>query len=688
MLRKTNQGFLGNRTVSSINHPIHPAVCGRPGIGQLALEHTWLFVVASLLALSPSTAMASSVPEWLRAAAQSPVKHYPDDVNEIELLSDTAINVKDKGEIVTRHRLVFKVLRPEGIKSAQTYVVPFDGETKVNYLKGWSITAKGQEYEAKDKDTAEVNINPDELYSDRKSRVITVPGADIGSVIGFEYEQKERPYVFQMHWSFQLDEPVEHSRYELRLPSGWEYRADWVNHAALDPVEQNGAYVWQLDDISRIEEEYSRPPYRALAGRMVVTLFAEKVKNQTYKTWNDFGIWYGQLTAGAREPSPELQRKVQELAPASLPLLDRIRALARFAQRDVRYAAIEIGIGGYKPHQASEIFAHRYGDCKDKATVLGSMLSQIGVKSYYVLVHTNRGIFTEKSPPDMGFNHAIIAIQLPDASFSKPLPALYEHTKLGHLLIFDPTQELVPFGQIPYYEQDNFGLLVTEQGGELLHLPLSQPELNRVVRTARLNLLADGTLKGEVEEVQSGTEAYIGRSRFGRETVADRKKALERILGRWVSTFQLDSVDAENLDDIDRDLVLRYKFTAEHYAKNAGPLLLVRPRVLDEKAGYMDSSKPRHYAYEFEGPTLQTDIFEITLPEGYKVDELPEPAKATFSFGEYTSKTENSGTLLKYSREFKIKGTLVPKEQIADLKKFFSQINLDEKNMAILKKGN
>ncbi len=681
MLRKTNQGFLGNRTVSSINHSIHPAVCGRPGT-----KHIWPFVAAILLALSPSSATAS-IPDWLRAAAAQPVKHYADDVNRVELLNDTLTTVKDKGEIVTRHRLAIRILRPEGIKSAASHQVFFDNETKVNYLKGWSITAKGQEYEAKDKDIVEVNITS-ELFSDDKSKVLTVSGADVGSVVGFEYEQKLRPYIFQMTWDFQLREPVEHTRYELHLPSGWEYRADWINHAAGDPSEQNGSYVWQLDDIPRIEEEYSRPPYRALAGRMVVTLFSERVKNQTYRTWNDFGVWYGQLTAGVREPSPELQRKVQELAPASLPLLDRIRALARFAQRDVRYAAIEIGIGGLKPHPASEIFAHRYGDCKDKATVLGSMLSQIGVKSYYVLVHTDRGIFTEKSPPDMGFNHAIIAIQLPDASFNKPLPALYEHTKLGHLLIFDPTQELVPFGQIPYYEQDNFGLLVTEQGGELLHLPLTKPELNRIVRTARLNLLADGTLKGEVEEVQSGTEAYIGRSRFGRETVADRKKALERILGRWVSTFQLDSVDAENLDDIDRDLVLRYKFTAEHYAKNAGPLLLVRPRVLGEKAGYMDSSKPRHYAYEFEGPTLQTDIFEITLPEGYKVDELPEPAKATFSFGEYTSKTENSGTLLKYSREFKIKGTLVPQEQIADLKKFFSQINLDEKNMAILKKGN
>jgi hypothetical protein len=645
-----------------------------------------LALIAVLAAVWPNGATAS-VPDWLRSLAQQPAKHYADDVDSVELLSDNVTTVKDNGEIITHKRIAYRILRPEGKDSAE-FGVPYDNETKVNYLKGWSITAKGQEYETKDKDTFEMSTSTYEVFSDDKIRIIKVPGADVGTVVGFEYEQKDRPYIFQVFWSFQLPMPVERSRYELRLPSGWEYRADWINRVAQDPVEQNGSYVWELADVPRIEHEYHQPPYRALAGHMVISFFSEKIKHQTYRTWNDLGSWYGQLTAGTREPSPALQQKVQELAPSSLPLLERIQALARFAQRDVRYAAIEIGIGGHRPHPAAEIFAHRYGDCKDKATVLAAMLNQIGIKSYYLLVHTDRGIFTEKSPPYVGFNHAIIAIQLPDSSFAKSLPALYEHPKLGHLLIFDPTNDLVPLGQMPFYEQDNFGLLVTDQGGELIHLPLSHPELNRIVRTARLNLLPDGTLKGEVEEVRSGSEAFDGRSRFLHETDADRKKTLERILGAWVSTLQLDSVDAENLDNIDRDLVLRYKFTAEHYAKNAGPLLLVRPRVLGEKAGPMDSTKPRYYAYEFEAPTLQTDTFEISLPAGYKIDELPEPAKASFSFGEYTSKTENSGTSLKYSREYKINATLVPKDQIGELKKFFSQINLDEKSIAILKKGN
>src|SRR5258708_33751632 len=352
-------------------------------------------LIAAFAALWPVAASAS-VPDWLRSAAQQPAKHYADDVNAVELLDETVVTVKDSGEIITHCRIAIRILRPEGRDSA-SYPVHFDNETKISYLKGWSITSKGQEYEAKDKDTVELSTSTYEVFSDSKVRAIHVPGGDVGTVVGFEYEQKNRPYIFQDPWNFQEEAPLDRTRYELHLPSGWEFRADWINPPEAKPLEQNGVYSWEISDVPRIEKERNEPAARALAGRMLVTFFSEKIKNQTYKTWNDFGSWYSQLAAGMREPTPALQQKVQELAPASLPLLERIRALSRFAQHDIRYAAIEIGVGGYRPHAAGEIFSHRYGDCKDKATVLGSMLSQIGVKSYYLLVHTERGIFTEKS---------------------------------------------------------------------------------------------------------------------------------------------------------------------------------------------------------------------------------------------------------------------------------------------------
>jgi hypothetical protein len=305
------------------------------------------------------------------------------------------------------------------------------------------------------------------------------------------------------------------------------------------------------------------------------------------------------------------------------------------------------------------------------------------------VVNADRGIVQKNTPAyAYAFNHMILAIALPDASYAKPMPAMYEHPKLGHLLIFDPTNDTVPFGQIPYYEQDNYGLLVGETGGELIHLPLSPPEANSITRTAKVKLLPDGSLQGEVEEVRTGFEAMRARYYLQHETEKDRKKVIEHFLGRSVASFQVDNFDMVNIDDIDKDLVIKYKFTADHYAKNSGPLMLVRPRIVDEWAGGWDPNKPRHYAYDFFGQSLSTDKVEITLPDGFKVDELPDPAKAEFPFGSYTSKTEADGNSLKYTRQYKVLATEVPFDNIGELKKLFSQINMDEKSMAILKRSN
>ncbi|MCU1331319.1 MAG: hypothetical protein JWM08_311 [Candidatus Angelobacter sp.] len=639
-----------------------------------------------LMSLLPTAANAG-VPDWLRSLVQQPAKTYADDADAVILLHDQETTVRDNGEIVTHERIAYRILRPEG-KSYAAHSIDFDSETKISSFRGWSITAKGLEYEAKEKDALERSLGGQQEFADTREKLIVLAGADVGTVVGFEYEQKRRPYLFQDYWSFQNTIPVQRSRYTLHVPPKWEYRADWLNHDEQKPVEQNGTSVWEVSDVPRIEQEYHEPDLRALAGHMIVTFFSEKATHRNSESWNDLGMWYSQLTAGVRESSPALQAKALELAPPSLPMFERIRALSLFAQRDVRYYAIEIGIGGYRPHPAAEIFSHRYGDCKDKATVLSSMLAQIGVKSFYMPIHATRGIYNDKTPPNSAFNHVILVIQMPEGSFTQKLPAMYEHPKLGHLLIFDPTNDMVPLGQLPYYEQDSFGLLVTDSGGELIHLPVSLPDMNKIRRDARLKLLPDGTLQGEIEEVRSGYMAMMGREYLQHQSQNDRKKLLEHFWGPNLGGFQIDSFNLENENDIDKDLVLRYKFTASHYAKAAGPLLLVRPRVVGEMAGAFDVTKPRHYAYEFDAPFLRSDNVEITLPDGYSVDELPEPAKAIFPFAEYTSKAEKEGNVLKYSRQYRMQTTQVPVERIEQLRKLFGQIGTDEKNMAVLKKAN
>ena len=74
--------------------------------------------------------------------------------------------------------------------------------------------------------------------------------------------------------------------------------------------------------------------------------------------------WESGLTEGRRESSPEIKQKVTELTGSAPTTLAKMQALAAFVQHDIRYVAIELGIGGWQPHYARDVFSHRYGDCK------------------------------------------------------------------------------------------------------------------------------------------------------------------------------------------------------------------------------------------------------------------------------------------------------------------------------------
>ena len=277
-----------------------------------------------------SLASATSVPEWLRAAAQQPVKKYADDVNAVTLLNETETTVKDNGETVTRVRRVVKVLRPDGREKAFVGV-PFDDETRLNYFKGWSISASGQEYEAKKDNVVEMAAGEGyEVYSDEKAKVMRIPGVDVGTIVGVEYEQKRHPYTFEDQWYFQFTDPLVTGRYILHLPPGWEFRAAWMHHPEQDYVRTGNTYTWEVSNVPRIEREDEMPHWRALAGQLIVTFFSEKTKNRSYANWSDFAAWYSQLTANVRDSSPAMQQKVQQLAPANMPSARSYQGTVRF----------------------------------------------------------------------------------------------------------------------------------------------------------------------------------------------------------------------------------------------------------------------------------------------------------------------------------------------------------------------
>jgi hypothetical protein len=367
-----------------------------------------------------------------------------------------------------------------------------------------------------------------------------------------------------------------------------------------------------------------------------------------------------------------------------------MKALAQFTQHDVRYVSIQLGIGGFQPHPAADIFVHRYGDCKDKATLMSSMLSQIGIDSYYVVINVERGAVVPEMPANIAaFNHVILAIKLPPNVASPSLTATVQHPRLGTLLYFDPTNELTPFGEIGGYLQSNYGLLVTPDGGELVELPRQATAMNSIQRTGKLTLDSTGTLTGDVSETRVGDRAWSERGRLRAVNKNTEKvKPIEDLLAGSLSIFHITHATIDNLNQTDQPFGFHYSFEAQNYAKNAGGLLLVRPRVLGIKSsGLLETKEPRKFPIEFEGPSRDTDAFEITIPAGYVVDDVPPPVDADYGFASYHSKTEVKGNTIQYSRTMEVKELSVPVARADELKKFYRIIAGDERNTVVLKLG-
>ena len=651
-------------------------------------------VIASILAALCTAFVPSAsadAPAWMHAAAAAPLPTHDEKTDAVLLYAEDVTTVQANGKIKNLRRRVFKILRPDG-RWYGTVHAYFDSETKITGMRGWCIPSSGKDYEIKDKEaieTSPTDIENGALATDFRLKYMRIPASDPGNVVGYEVEQEDRPYVFEVDWDPQENIPVREARYTLQLPPGWEYRAVWVNHAEVAPTISGNQQQWVMTDLAAIKFEPDMPPWRGVAVRMVVALFPPSggAQSKGFGTWQDMGLWYADLTRGRRDASVEIKQKVAQLTSANHTQEEKMRALANFMQRDIRYVGIWLGIGGWQPHSATDVFSHSFGDCKDKATLLSSMLHEIGVESYYVLINTERGEVTKDMPPQKHFNHAILAIQLPKGTNDPSLAAIREHPTLGSILFFDPTDQITPFGQLRGALQANFGLLVGPEGGELVELPQLPATMNGIRRAGKFSLSPNGTLFGDVNEIRVGD-----RARQQRRTLlnvakdADRIKPIETLLASSLSAFQITKASVANLKQNDLALGFDYSLVANSYAKTAGNLLIVRPRAIGSKgSSVLETKEPRKYPVEFDGPSRDVDTFEITMPAGYEVDDLPPPVNADYSFASYHSKTEVNGNTLKYTRTFEVKELSVPLSKVEDLKKLYRIIAGDERNTAVLK---
>lgn len=652
----------------------------------LAIAGTVLLWGAAVL---PVTA-APSVPPWVQAQVNAPVPQHDDKTNAALLYSETVVTIQPDGQRRHFDRRVYRILRNAG-EDLGVVRVEFDPQTSIKSLNAWSIPKEGKPYEVGMREALETSlfgVQDGELVTDLRTKVLRIPAAIPGSVVAYEVETVEKPLGWTEEWVVEDTVPVRETHFTLKLPPDWSFKATWLNHSEETPSAVGpGQTAWVLKDLKEIKLEDNMPPWRGVAGRLVVALIPPNSQQQGFQSWAEMGAWYQTLVKGRTDSSQEIKQTVATLTQSAPSALERMRVLAGFVQKEIRYVAIELGIGGLQPHAAAEVFAHRYGDCKDKATLLKAMLKEIGVDSYFFVINTSRGSITQSTPANLGFNHMILAIQLPPGTEDSSLLAVSTHPKLGKILFFDPTATLTPLGALSGELQANYGLLIAPDGGELIRTPQLAVEVNAIARTAKMTLDENGTLRGEIREFWSGDMASLQRAAAQAATQdTDVIKPVERVAAASFSTYSILKAAMVNAKANDRPFEWRYTIEAPEYAKTAGGLLLVRPRIIGTKASdLLETPEPRHYPIEFDGARRDSDEFEIALPSGYEVDEVPPAVNVDYGFVSYHSKTEAVGRSLRYTRTFERKELSVPVSKAGELKKFYRIISDDERNSAVLK---
>jgi hypothetical protein len=626
------------------------------------------------------------VPQWGLDAYKTHTPDYAKDARAVMLFDEVVDTIDGQGRATERERTAMRILAPQGRDDGYCHV-SYNSDEKINYFHEWTIGADEKQYFAKDTDFADVGdpSRPVMLLA-TKVRVVRPPAADPGATIICEWEKQLPAYQQEGVWPIQNDIPVVDEAYELDLPQGKKYSASWHQFAPMQPVEVSADHWrWEVKDEHALDlrDVKSSLEWGALASRMSVDWGDAAVEGKDNQ-WRAFGLWYTNLEAHRTDPNAEITAQARSLVDKAPDFYTKLKDITEYIQKNIRYFVVERGIGGFQSHLAADIYRNRYGDCKDKTTLLISMLQAVGIQAFYVPVDDRRGVVDPDAPSFYG-DHMITAIQIPADVNDPRLQAIVKAKDGNRYLIFDPTDERTPVGNLPSGEQGGYAILAAGTASQVIALPVLPPSANGKERNGSFTLSPDGSLSGSVDTSSTGPVGADLRLELKYTDQKEQRESVEKSVAYDLPGAVVDSFQFVQPPDLEKPLELHYKVTVPQYAHTAGPLLLVRPRVVGDDAIRFDD-KPRTLPIDLSATGQWRDAFDITLPSGYVVDETPDPVDVDVDFASYHAAVTAKGNVLHYEREYVVRQVEIPADKAADFRKLESAILFDEKGTAVLKK--
>ncbi|SHM24080.1 DUF3857 domain-containing transglutaminase family protein [Roseibium suaedae] len=380
--------------------------------------NAFCFVVPALLLISSEITQAQDIskverPSWVTSIDIEEAS--PDLLTEArdgvyDLVLDSQIRWQPSNSI-SYERSVQKVIDRSGLEAAGQISIEFDPSfqkiqihsIKIKHDNTWEEVTNSTDFDLIRRE----NDLTKGVIDGRITALINLKNLKIGDEVDFEYSTISTDPVFRNDFATALNGafsvPVGRQHFSVSIPTDLEaqFRTTKLPEGS-SVVDEAGfrTYDWQRENSPAVPFEQDAPSEFPQFGFFEFS---------TWQSWAEISSTLEDYYQPSEVHVPAYADKISKIELNFSDPTDRITEALRLVQDEIRYMSLAMGAGGYIPRSPEQVIQSGYGDCKDKALLLVSILKEMGIESHVALVHSRDGKgLPDRLPAPGVFNHAIV----------------------------------------------------------------------------------------------------------------------------------------------------------------------------------------------------------------------------------------------------------------------------------------
>ena len=558
----------------------------------------------------------------------------------IYLLDKQAIQLYETGQFTRVHQFIMRLHDKHlsnALNNQRIYFTP--GRERVEILSAEKRTQEGNIVRAERITESGPRGKVAGTYVDQRWKLIQFKNINQGDSVHIRYRvDSVGPNMFGDFFGdislLQSGAPKRRVTRLIRAPSSQPLYTTQLRTKPPSIREKDGTkeIEWYIPKLNPLEQEPASPPFANRSALVSVT---------TYRDWNELGQWYSALIKEQFELDDSAREAGRRALQGTTTNREKIERLYEYVIKNTRYVGIELGIHGWKPFRAAETHRRRYGDCKDKATLLAALLRDNGIQATIALVRTSdRGELPVNHASMWAFNHAITFVP-------------------SENLFLDGTAEYSGTNELPYLDQGAQVLVVWPDGKtETRTLPRSSSEQNSQTSILSAVISKDGGLDLSATEKVTGAFASSLRRRFQDED--KRRFQLERRLGKYLPGIRIAKSSFSYLEDVEATPEITYEANMDKFGSTSEKTLSIPITFFDldlrkKLASLPKRTEPLYFSY----PWSTTEKTEFKLPKGFKVEDGLTDSRIESKHLSMERKFHQSGLILTVETKVALKSNTV-----------------------------